>query len=466
MSTPAVQLNGVQVEQGEGGLVTLQIEVAPSSVKQTRDSIIRDYARRVKIAGFRPGRAPANIVRRTVGDDTILQALSDKVVQDAYRQALEENSLRPLNQAQVSDLELDGFDDEKPASFKASVILRPEITLGDIKSIELSSPKVEATDEQVEEALQGLREESATLKNVEGRDEAQEGDVLNAELQVFIDGEAKGDEPAQLRAFVLGESGFVPEIDSHLIGAKLDEERRFEVSYPEDFHHSELAGKSAEFAVKVTAIQEKVLPELNDEYAVSMGSTDVAAMRERMKMSIIQSQENQNRARLREEITEKVAELSELEVPAELVRLRVEDRIHQLQHELQDENKTFEAWLEEEEKTREELEDELQKEFTATTRRELILDEIADKEGLKVKEEEFSEYYMQMAQLLEQPIETLIERLDAQAVHTSLLRRKAIDWLLEQVTITETEAPEAGDETESEAKEDTKEEAQPAATES
>ncbi len=446
MSNAAVQLNDVQVERGEGGVVTLQIEIAPEAVKKTREAVIRNYARRVKIAGFRPGHAPANIVRRTVGDEAILQELSDKLIQTSYQQAVTDNELRPLNQAQVSDLEIDGFDDEKPVSFKAEVIVRPEIELGEVKGLEVSRPKTEITDEHIDTGLQRLREENASLQNIEDRG-AQEGDVINIELQVFIDGEAKGEEAAKIRPFVLGESGFVPTIDHELVGIALDEERRFEVVYPEDFQDEELSGKTAEFAVKATAIKERILPELDDNFAISVGTEDVADMRERMKAAIGQARENEIRNYLREQVAQKISEQAQLEVPAELVKLRAHDRAHQQKHELENQGKTVEAWLEEQGLTQEEYEGKLSEEIGDATRRELILDEIAQKEELKITEEEFAEYYTQMSQMLQQPIEVLIERLDAPAIHASLLRRKAIDWLLDQANVTETdeELPEEED---------------------
>lgn len=447
MSTPAVQLNDVQVERGEGGLVTLKIEVAPDAVKKTRDSIIRDYARRVKIAGFRPGHAPSNIVRRTVGDDTILQALSDRLVQSSYQQAIEDKGLRPMNQAEVSGLELDGFDDTKPVSFAATMIARPDIELGEVNGLEVSRPKTEITDEHVESGLQRLREENASLQNIEGRG-AQDGDVLNAELQVYIDGAPKGDEPGKLRAFVLGESGFVPSIDEHLLGVELDQERRFDVTYPSDFNDPDLAGQVAEFAVKVTAIKERILPELDEDFAKRMGTEDLEQMRQRMKAAIAHARENEVRNYLREQVAQKISEQAQLEVPAELVNRRVHDRVHHQQHELENEGKTFEGFLEEQGKSKEEYEEQLREEITAATRRELILDEVAANEKLKVTENEFAEYYSQMSQMLQQPVEALIERLDAQAIHASLLRRKAIDWLLDQATVSESDEPLPEDEEE------------------
>src|SRR5690606_10357225 len=149
-------------------------------------------------------------------------------------------------------------------SFAATMIARPEIELGEVKGLEVSRPKTEITDEHVESGLQRLREENASLQNIEGRG-AQEGDVLNAELQVYIDGTPKGEEPGKRRASALGGGGFGPAIEEHLMGGELDEGRRFNVASPSDRDDRELAGQAAEVAVRVTAINGRMLPGLDEE---------------------------------------------------------------------------------------------------------------------------------------------------------------------------------------------------------
>jgi trigger factor len=443
MSTATVQdemLRDVRIENGEGGLVTIQIEVAPEAVASARQSALKDYARRLKIPGFRPGHAPANIVRRQVGDETIFQAVSDKLVNDAYQKAIEQNAIRPLTQAQVSNLELDAFDNEAPMKFEAQVIARPQIEFGELEGVAATRPKVEITDEDVETGLEALRNENASLQTITDRG-AMDGDVLNAELQVFDEnGAPKGEEPAQLRQFILGQSGFVPAIDEHLIGAKLDEERRFPVTYPEDFQDEELAGKTVEFAVKVTALKERVLPELDDDFAKRVNVENVEAMRERMRLmlQITRGREAENFAR--EQVAQKVIDDAQFEIPTALVDRRLQERIHQLEHELEHQQKTLEAYLEENNQSREEMETQLREEISVALRRELVLDEIAGREELKITEDEFEQYYVSMAQALNQPVETLIERLDAGAIHASLLRRKAVDWLYERANVEETDA--------------------------
>jgi trigger factor len=438
MST--VQLNNVTVERGDGGLVTLQVEVAPETVRATRERVIKEYSRRIRVPGFRPGHIPANVVRRNVGDEAIAQAVSDELVPEAYQQALEQNDLQPLERAQVDQLTYESFTGDQPLQFTARVIVRPEMELGELKGLDVTRPVVDVTDEDVEQGLNALSEEHATLRNVEGRG-AQDGDVLSAELSVFMDGEARSEEPAKLRAFVLGQSGFVPSIDEHLQGAQLDEERRFEVTYPEDFKDEELAGKAAEFAIKVTAIKERVLPEINDEFAKNLGLDDTTALRERMRQAIQEGREREAQDSVRSQVAAAAANATEFEVPTQLVESRTHNRIHNFEHELSHREATLDQYLDSIGQSREEFEAQVRGEIENELRQELVLDEIAKREALTANDQEIENHYLMVAQAMQRPVEEIVQQLDYQTVRASILQRKAVDWLLENATITEGTLP-------------------------
>lgn len=428
MST--VQVTNVEVERGEGGLVTLQIEVAPEYVKEIREKVIKDYSKRIRVPGFRTGHIPANIVRRNVGDENIAQSVSDHIVPAAYQAALEQSDVRPLDRAEVDQLTFDAFNGEKPLQFTARLTGRPSIELGEVVGLSAIHPAVEVTEEDIERGLDELRSQRATSKDVEGRG-AQNGDIVSAELRVFIDGKEHSEEPSRLRGFVLGESGFVPEIDSHLVGAKLDEEVRFPVTYAADFKDEELAGKESEFAVKITALKERVLPELNDEFAVSVGLEDVAGVREKMREAIQQGREREARESVRTQLVEAAVAAAQFETPDRIVHDRAHRRIHNLEHELEHRGGTIELYLEGTGKTREEFDAEVHEEVARELRQELVLDEIAIRQNLEASEEELTNHYYQMAAAMGQPVEKVAENLDIETARASVLQRKAVDWLLE-----------------------------------
>jgi trigger factor len=434
MST--VQLSNVSVDKGEGGLVTLNIEVAPETVRAARDRALKAWSKRLRLPGFRPGHIPAHIVRRQVGEESLAQSVSDDLVPKIYQEALQQTELVPLERATVDELPFDAFEGDKPLTLIAHVIVRPEIDLGNLEGLELSRPAIEIGDEDVDTGLEALRNERAQLKDIEGRG-AQNGDVLSAELQVYIDGQARSDEPAPLRAFVLGESGFTPNIDEHLLDAKLDEERRFTLTYPDDFQDEELAGKEAEFAVKITALKERLLPELNDEFAQAAGAENMDGLREQMKQFLQSRKEREANEAMRTELVQKVVEGATLEVPGELVGRRAHNRFHAFEHELQHRESTLDDYLTETNQSREEFEASLAEEIAGELKQELVLDEIAQKQNVEVTIEEIENHYRMMSQVLRQPIEQLLNEVDVETVRASIRQRKAIDWLMQNAKINE-----------------------------
>ncbi len=428
MQPVGIQLSNLSVEKQEGGLVSLHIEVAPSAVLDARNRAIKEFSKRIRIPGFRPGSIPAGIVRRNVGDEAIAQEVSDQLVPAAYQAAVQQSGVTPLDQAQVDELTFDAFDGDKPLTFVARVIVRPEITVGSTEGLSATKRTVNISDEDVQQSLGQMQQERAYLKNKKEEDEggevsAQMNDVIFADVQVFVGGEPRSEEPAKLRGFVLGESGFVPAIDEQLVGQKLDETRRFTQSYPEDFPDPELAGKEAEFEVKITAVKERVIPEVTDEFAQISGAENVADLHIKLRDYLAQVGEREARKDAREEVVKQVVDKSEVDVPSALVTARVADRVAGIEQELQQNGATIEAYL------REEIENEL--------KTELVLDEIAQGQKFPVSQDEVGNHYMMMAQMSNTDPQELVKQVPYQSVVTSILQRKAIDFLADKAAITD-----------------------------
>lgn len=434
MST--LQLNDVTVEQGEGGLVTLRIEVAPETVRAAREKALRNWSKRLRVPGFRPGHVPINVVRRNVGDENIAQSVSDDLVPKAYQAAVERVNIVPMERASVDELAFDAFDGDKPLTMTAHVIVRPEITLGTVEGLTLTRGKVEVTDADVDERLQTLAAERATLRLIEDRG-AQNGDVINADLQVYVDGEPRGEEVAHLGAFILGESGFTPSIDEHLIGARIDEERRFNITYPADFQDETLAGKDSEFAVTITALRERVLPEINDEFAKATGAENLEALRAQLTEFLTRQRQRQVNEAVREQGVVQAVAAATLEVPAQLVGRRAHHRIHAFEDELSQRQTTLDEYLAANNQSREQLEQSLREELAVELRQELVLDEIARVREFEVTQDEVVNHYQTMAMMMRQPVEQLVQDVDIETVRATIRQRKAIDFLVEKAVITE-----------------------------
>ena len=438
MQSNGIQLTNVSVDKNEGGLVSLTVEVAPASVQDARSRVIKEFSKRLRIPGFRPGSVPAGIVRRNVGDEAIAQEVSDMLVPAAYQAALDQSGVVPLEQAQVDELTFDAFDGEKPLTFVARIIARPAITLGTTDGLSAVKRSVVVTDEDVDASLDQMRDEAAYLKNAPERP-VEEGDVLFAEVQVYVEGQPRSEEPANLRGFVVGQSGFVPAIDEHLVGMNLDETKKFPMSYPEEFPDPDLAGKEAEFEVKVTAVKERVVPELTDEFAQIRQASDIADLKGKVKVYLENVGEREARKDVRQAITQQVVEASELEVPGALVDVRVKERVGGIEQELAQNNATLEAYLTAINSTQEQLETDLKEEIEGELKTELVLDEIARQQNFPVTQEEATNHYLLMANVTNTPPEELVKQVPYQSVVTAILQRKAIDFLVEKSSIEDEE---------------------------
>jgi len=436
VATTPIHLNSVAVERGEGGVATLTIEVAASDVQAARERAIKQFSKRLRVPGFRPGHIPANVVRRNVGDEAIAQEVSEQLVPLAYEAAIAQENIQPLERGEVDQLTFDAFDGERPLVVVARVIARPVITLGQLEGLTAVKQTVNITENDVEEALEKMREQRAYLVNVQGRG-AENGDVLFAELQVFVDGEPRSEEPAKLRGFVLGSSGFVPAIDEHLVGLELDGEKTFNLTYPDDYQEADLAGREAEFRVKVTAIKNRVVPEITTEFAQITGYDSVEELRAQLGNHLRSTAERDSRQAVRTQIVKQISDSSELEVPTALVEVRLRERLANIEQELKGNGATVDAYLQSIGSTQEQMENDLRVEIAGELKSELVLDEIAARENLPVSRAEIEQHYLLMARVMEQPVEDLVQNVPIANVRTSILQRKAIDWLIASAIITD-----------------------------
>ena len=164
MQNQPISLQNVSSAPGEGGVVTLSIQVASSAVAEARSRVIKDFSKRIRVPGFRPGSIPAGIVRRNVGDEAITQEIADQIVPAAYQAALDQENIQPLERAEVDNVEFDAFDGDKPFTFDARVIVRPLIALGSLEGLTATKRNPQITDEDVNQAIEQMRQEAAYLE--------------------------------------------------------------------------------------------------------------------------------------------------------------------------------------------------------------------------------------------------------------------------------------------------------------
>jgi len=302
--------------------ISLEIELPPERLDRAIRDATQRLSRRTRVAGFRPGKAPRHILERVLGPGVILDEAVDHLVQDAYREALVEQAILPLTNA---DVEIVQAEEGKPLVFKANVQVRPEATLGDYRNFNFR-PEIETIDDaKVDKVVDELRDQNATLAAVEDRGAA-EGDYAIIGFEGTIDGEPFEGGSSERLPLVIGQERVLPGFQEHLTGQKVDEVREFDMTFPDGEEVDEqLRGKHAHFRVTLKELREKILPPADDEFAQSVGDYKALdALRADVRLRLERNAIDRARHEFSDRIIDYAVSNATIDVPDILVDQEVE----------------------------------------------------------------------------------------------------------------------------------------------
>ena len=304
----------------------ISVEIPAQDVARETDSLVQKYQKLARIPGFRKGHAPASIIRRQFAED-LKTEVAETLVPRYFRREAEKQGLTPISQPRVTDLHI---HDGEPLRFKASFEVMPEVPVEGYKELRADKPEITVTDEEVQQALDSVREQHATYDPVEGRTLA-DGDYAQAGVEGKPkDSENAAEQPVRMDEVLIeiGGKNTVQEFSANLRGAGPGEERVFDVVYPEDSQDKRLAGKTMVYTVKIQAIKQKRLPELDDAFAKELGEFENL---EQVRKQIRENMEGERRHTAEREAKDKlVAELvrrNDFEVPESLVERQIDVRL-------------------------------------------------------------------------------------------------------------------------------------------
>jgi trigger factor len=349
------------------------------------DDAVRRLSRQTRVAGFRPGKAPRPVLERHLGPGVVLDEAVEHLVQDAYRQALSEQAIVPLTNAEV---EIVQAEEGKPLVFKATVQVPPEIQLGDYKHFNFA-PEIETIDEaRVDKVLDELRDQNATLTAVEGRG-AQDGDYAVISFEGSRDGEPFEGGSSERMPLILGQERLIPGFEANLVGLEVGGSTEFDITFPDDYPETELAGKTAHFAVQLRELREKVLPDLDEDFIGTLG--DFAHL-DALRADITTRLERNALDRARHEFADRIIDYavanSTLDLPAILVDQEVEVMHDEFRGTLSRQGITEDAYLKALEKTDADMHAEFRPGAEKRVRTLLVLSKVADAEGVTIPDEE------------------------------------------------------------------------------
>ena len=404
----------------------ISIEVDPDSVMKELDRALSDVAKKAKIPGFRPGKAPKTVVEKHYGDEVRSEVIQ-RLISESYLRVLEENKLSPVEMPAISNVST--LSKGSPLSFTATVEVRPKFELGTYDGIEVKEQTITVSDEEVDQTIDRLREMYANLEVVEGRP-LEKNDTAIIDFEGFRDGKSIEGAKASDYMLGLGSNTLIPGFEDQLAGMNKGETREINVTFPADYNNKELAGKDATFKVTLKEIKKKVLPELNDEFAKDIGQDKtVAELKEGIKKDIDIRKQNEQTSAQREELLSKLVNSHTFDVPPGMV-----------EHELMTMARSYATRMARRgmdmksidiEKFREENRPMAEKRVKGI----LILDEIAVKEKLDVTEQEITSALSTMARSANQSVDAIRKYYESQEggldnLRASLIQEKALGLLL------------------------------------
>ena len=365
--------------------VQLEIEVPAEKLSAAIGEAVRHVSQRTRIAGFRQGKAPRSVVERVVGPAAVLDEAVEHLVDRSYRDAIRDSDIIPLTNAQI---EMVQAEEGKPLIFRATVPVRPEITLGDYRNFTFA-PEIEEIDEpKVDRVIDELRDQHATLVAVEDRG-AQAGDYAVIGYVGTRDGVAFEGGSAERMPLILGESRLIPGFEDHLFSHRPGETVEFDITFPDDYGEASLAGQVAHFGVTLRELRAKVLPDADDAFASSIGAfDDLAALRADVRVRLGRNALDRARHTFADAIIEYAVANATVELPEILVDQEVEVIHDELRGSLARQGITEEAYLKVIEKSEADLHADFRPNAEKRVKVLLVLSKIAEVEGVDIPEAE------------------------------------------------------------------------------
>jgi trigger factor len=413
--------------------VRVEVDVPPEDVDRGINRAARALARDMRLPGFRKGKAPPSLIIQRVGRGAVLeQALRDSLP-EWYEQALVSSGVNPVGDPSIELTSVPETEGD-PLGFKFEVGVRPPAELGDYRGLEVGRAEAEVPDDVVEEELQRLRESFARLETVEHP--AAHGDFVLIDFRGSVDGEAFEGGEGRDELVELGSGRLIEGFEQQLEGASAGDERQVDVTFPDDYRATELAGKQARFEVSVKEVREKILPELDDEFATSAGGgVDLEELREDLREKLRAAAEQRSESEFRLAAVDAAVDAFEVDVPDDILAGRAEERWQRVERQLTAQGLDPSAYLQMQGKTREQIIEESRPDAERELKREAVLSAVAEAEGVEVSEEEMLEALEHTAQHELTTPEKLLERLRRSGrdnlVREDLRVRKAIDVLAE-----------------------------------
>ena len=422
-----------QVDEISPVLVAVKVEVPWEQVEKDLDQAYRKVQKTARIRGFRPGKVPRNVVKNLMGP-SVRSEVANQLVQQGLSSAVDQHS---LDLVAVPEVEPDEMVDGSPFKFTAKVEIRPKISAIDTEALAVERTRVRVGDAAVDAELQRLREQNGELVTPEPTRPCQKDDLVTLSVQVSVDGTVREDLGTADNKAQLGQGQLLPELEEGLLGMEIGQEKSIQVTLPAEGGQPELRGKTLDLQVTLKEIQEKQLPQLDDEFAKDLEYESLTDMRDKVRAQLDEAADQKADAQLRDAVVQKLIDNNPVPVPPSMVSRQAQGMIQEMMQ--------FQRYLGQPFQLNDETQQEMMAEAERKVRGGLLFGEIARSQNLAVVPEEIEKEFESIAERTGQHIAKVRAEHQGQRrqhLESRLLENKLLEYLLSKATITETEVDE------------------------
>lgn len=385
----------VQVEKLEKNMAKLVIEVPAEEFEKALDEAYKKSRNKIAMPGFRKGKAPRKMIEKMYGASVFYEDAANIIIPDAYENAAKESGLEIVSQPEI---EVEQIEKGTPFIFAATVAVKPEITLGDYKGIEIEKKTAEVTDEEVDAEISRVRENNSRMITVDDR-ATQEGDTVIIDFDGYVDGEQFEGGKAEDYSLVLGSHTFIDNFEEQLVGKNPGDSVEVHVTFPDMYQAEELRGKEAVFYVEINDIKVKELPEIDDEFAQDVSDFDtLEEYKEDLKKKLLENKEAALEREKEEEVIGAIIENSQMEIPDPMVDAQTRQMTQEFAQRLQAQGLSMEQYMQLTGITPQKMIDELKPQALKRIQSRLVLEAVAAAENIEVSDEEYDKEIDKMAE--------------------------------------------------------------------
>ena len=423
----------VQVEEISPIKKKLTVEVEADQTKMEWESVAKTFNKKAKLKGFRPGKIPVTVLAKFYGPQIEEETVS-RLINRSYPEALKETGVMPVD---LPKLDYPAVDKEAPFIYQATIEIKPEIPISEYKGLELKKTLVQITDEDVEKRLEAIRMSHGELFAVQEERPLKKGDFAVIDYQSFLDGNEMPGGSAQNYDLEVGADYFNPEFEKELVGMQKEDNKEFDIDFPEDFGNTALAGKIVHYKVRLQGIKERHLPEMDDSFVRNLGNelSSLEDLRKKIREDLEKEENRKGELKLKEDLVDSLLSKTDFEVPEALINREIQQMMMRIEQDLSRQGLSWEKAGLEPARLMERFRPPAQK----MARKKLILEKIAQLESLSVSQEEIEAELGRIAANVNQSVNLVREIYNKNNLlpdmSQQLLEEKTLNFLQEHATI-------------------------------